>query len=348
MKFKGFILFALLLVMSLSAISCSEKSEKVTFKNGYPDLKGKHLVVYVSSRDEVGRALLELFKQKTGCTYEYMRMSTQEAVERVRAEKRDPKADVFIGGTCDAHALMKKERLSESYISRNYSGVQDRYKDNEGYWIGFEVEPLSIAVNKDRWDKEYANKGLQIPKTYEDLLNPVYKGEIVIPDANNSGTAYTMIASLVQSIGEKEARTLLKGIKANVGELTMTGYTPAQKVGTGEYLIAINFLGDQFLVKNSGFNIVTNVPKNCGWNIDAISKVKNGPNDSAGKYFVDFCTSKEAADALKNISFGMSTRKDTEVKNGINLNELNIYEEYNFSRASDDKNKLLEMWNSLN
>lgn len=348
MKFKRFIVFVLAVAMSLSTISCNEKSEKITFNNGYPDLKGKHLVVYVASRDEVGRALLELFKQKTGCTYEYMRMSTQEAVERVRSEKKDPKADIFIGGTCDAHALMKKEKLSESYISKNYSAIQYGYKDEEGFWIGFEVEPLSIAVNKDRWDKQYAGKGFEIPKTYEDLLNPMYKGEIVIPDANNSGTAYTMIASLVQSMGEEKAKSLLKGIKSNVGEFTMTGYTPAPKVGTGEYLVAINFLGDQLLVKKSGFNVVTNVPKNCGWNIDAISKVKNGPNNNVGKYFIDFCTSKEAADALKNISFGMSTRKDTEVKNGINLNELNIYKNYDFSKASDDKNKLLKMWNSLN
>ncbi|MBU3160455.1 ABC transporter substrate-binding protein [Clostridium frigoris] len=347
MKLKRFILFVLIIVMSLNMISCNVKPEKATFKGGYPDLKGKHLVVYVASRDEVGRALLELFKDKTGCTYEYMRMSTQEAVARVRSEKKYAKADIFMGGSCDVHTLMKKEKLSEKYISQNYDSIQENYKDKQGYWIGFEVEPLAIAVNKDRWDSEYSHKGLKIPKTYADLLNPIYKEEIVMPDANTSGTAYTMIASIVQSLGEKKAEILLKGIKANVGQFTTNGYTPAQKVATGEYLIAINFLGDQLLVKNSGFNIVTNVPKNGGWNIDAISKIKNGPNGDIGKYFIDFCTSKEMEYMLKNISLGMSTRKDIKSNKGINFYELDIYDEYDFRKASDDREKLMKMWNSL-
>lgn len=347
MKTKRFLSYILIIVFILNLTSCSKSSFKVNYKNGYPDLKGKHLVAYVASRDEVGRALLELFKQKTGCTYEYMRMPTEEAVIRVREEKKNPKADIFIGGTCDAHELMKKEKLSEKYISKNYDSVKSEYKDSDGYWIGFEVEPLSIVVNKDRWDKQFASKDIQIPRTYEDLLNPLYKGEIVMPDPNTSGTGYTIIASLYQSLGREKAENLLRGIKANAGQFTVNGYTPAQKVSTGEYLIGVNFLGDQLLFKKSGFNIVTTVPKNAGWNIDAVSKIKNGPNGDVGKFFIDFCTSKEAADVLKNISMGMSTRKDIDVNNGINFSELKIYKDYDFTKASNEREKLIKIWNSL-
>lgn len=348
MKFRKIISVVFIIFMSLNITSCSKNSEKVAYKDGYPDLKGKHMVVYVASRDEVGRAILELFKEKTGCTYEYMRMPTQEAVARVKSEKKYPKADIFMGGSCDAHDLIKKEKLSERYTSKNYDSIQSEYKDKQGYWNGFELEPLSIAVNKDRWEKEFSCKGLEIPKNYEDLLNPLYKGEIVIPDPNTSGTAYTMIASLVQSMGEEKAEKLLKGIKDNVGQFTINGYTPAQKVATGEYLIAINFLGDQLLVKNSGFNILTSVPRNGGWNIDAISKIKDGPNGDVGKFFIDFCTSKEVADTLTNISKGMSTREDIKGKREIDFSELDIYKEYDFSKASNDREKLMKMWNSLN
>lgn len=348
MKFKKFICFVFIIAISLSAAACGKNSLGVVYKDGYPDLRGKHLVVYVASRDEVGRALLELFKERTGCTYEYMRMPTEEAVARVRAEKKYPKADIFMGGTCDAHALMKNERLSEKYFSKNYDSIKKEYKDSQGYWVGFEVVPLSIAVNKDRWDEQFASKGLEMPKTYDDLLNPLYKGEIVMPDPNTSGTAYTMIASLFQSLGDEKAEKILKGIKANVGQFTINGYTPAQKVGTGEYLIGINFLGDQLLIKNSGFNIVTTVPKNAGWNIDAISKIKNGPNGDVGKFFIDFCITKEAAYILTNISMGMSTIEDVKSKKGINFSELNIYKNYDFTKASKDREKLMKTWNNLN
>lgn len=347
MKLKRFICSIFIIIISLNIAACSKNSLRVAYKDGYPDLRGRHLVVYVASRDEVGRALLEIFKEKTGCTYEYMRMPTEEAVSRVRSEKKYPKADILMGGTCDAHELMKNERLSEKYFSENYNSIKREYKDNQGYWIGFEVEPLSIAINKDRWDNQFASKGLEMPKTYEDLLNPLYKGEIVMPDPNTSGTAYTMIASLVQSMGEEKGEELLKEIKANVGQFTINGYTPAQKVSTGEYLIGINFLGDQLLIKNSGFNIVTNVPKNAGWNIDAISKIKNGPNGDVGKFFIDFCTKKEAADILTSISMGMSTREDIKVKKGINFSGLDIYKNYDFTKASKDRDRLMKIWNNL-
>lgn len=346
MKFKRLIYFVFIIIICLSTATCSKNSLSVAYKDGYPDLKGKHLVVYVASRDEVGRALLEIFKEKTGCTYEYMRMPTEEAVARVRSEKKYPKADIFMGGTCDAHALMKNERLSEKYFPQNYNSIKSEYKDSQGYWIGFEVEPLSIAINKDRWDNQFASKGLEMPKTYEELLNPLYKGEIVMPDPNTSGTGYTMIASLFQKLGDEKAEKLLKGIKANVGQFTINGYTPAQKVSTGEYLIGINFLGDQLLVKNSGFNIITTVPKDAGWNIDAISKIKNGPNGDVGKFFIDFCTTKEAADILTSISMGMSTREDIKIEKGINFSELDIYRNYDFTKASKDRERLMKIWNN--
>ncbi|WPC42309.1 ABC transporter substrate-binding protein [Clostridium sp. JS66] len=348
MKFKKYVSVIILIFLVFNLTGCNRNSLKVTYENGYPDLKGKHLVVYVASREEVGKRLLELFKQKTGCTYEYMRMPTEEAVARVRQEKDSPKADIFMGGSCDAHTLMKSERLSEKYICKNDNAIQKQYKDPQGYWIGFEIEPLSIVINKDRWEKEFGARGLKIPNSYEDLLNPVYKGEIVMPDPNTSGTAYTFLASLVQNMGEEKAKNLLRKIKVNVGQFTVNGYTPAQKVGTGEYLIGINFLGDQLLIKNSGFNIVTNVPQKAGWNIDAISKIKKGPNGDVGKFFIDFCTTKEAADALSNISLGMSTREDINSKSEIKLSNLDIYKNYDFTKASNDREELLKMWNGLN
>ena len=328
-------------------LSCNSRNENVTFKDGYPDLKGKHIVVYVASRDEVGSAILELFKEKTGCTYEYLKMPTQESLSRIKAERKNPKADIFIGGTCDVHVLMKKEALSEKYISKNYDSIPERYKDKDGYWIGFAVSPLSIVINRDRWEKEFTNKGIEMPKTYEDLLNPIYKGEIVISNPNTSGTAYTMLASIIQSMGEEKAKDFLRKMKANIGEFTTNGYTPAQKVATGEYLIGINFLSDQLLIKDSGFNIATNVPKNSGWNIDAISKIKNGPNGDVGRYFIDFCTTREVAETLNNISFAMSTRQDAEDIGGIRIDELDIYEDYNFLKASNDRDRLINMWNNL-
>jgi len=49
-----------------------------------------------------------------------------------------------------------------------------------------------------------------LPKTWNDLLKPEYKGEIQSANPASSGTAYTMIATLVQLMGEDQAFEYLK------------------------------------------------------------------------------------------------------------------------------------------
>lgn len=185
MNTKFFRIVASILI-SLTLVSCN-KSEKITYVNGYPDLKGKHLVVYVASREDVGKALLETFKEKTGCTYEYLRLSTEDAVSKIKNEKKNPKADILIGGTCDAHERIRIEGLTQKYISKNYKYIPSKYKDKDGYWTGFEFEPLSIVVNKEIWKKKFEPKGIKLPKKLDDLLNPAFKGEIVMSDPKESG-----------------------------------------------------------------------------------------------------------------------------------------------------------------
>jgi len=315
----------------------------VVYQDGYPDLRGQHIVVYVSCRDEVGKAFLELFKDKTGCSYEYLKMTTPEALARIRAEREHPKADIFIGGTCDAHILAKEEGLTEKYVSKNYDMVAGRYKDRDGYWIGIGTSPLSIIVNKERWEKEYQSKGLSLPQSYEDLLNPAYRGEVIVSDPNTSGTAYTMLAYLNQRMGSEMTLDFLHRLKANVGEFTINGYTPAQKVAAGEYLFGVNFLNDQLCVLESGFAVLTIIPPQCGWSMDAVSKIKKGPNKAVGRYFIDFCTTKEIQEEVSRISFSMPIRSDAEA--GPNLGQFDIYEEFDFIKASRDRAHLLQVWN---
>ena len=52
-------------------------------------------------------------------------------------------------------------------------------KDKDGYWYGYEVEKLAIAINKERWNEEIAPLGFPYPSRWQDLLNPVYKERLL-------------------------------------------------------------------------------------------------------------------------------------------------------------------------
>ncbi|MCY6369291.1 ABC transporter substrate-binding protein [Clostridium ganghwense] len=351
MNFKkiGSLVLSGLMTMTLLA-GCGSKQAAPTSagKGDAQNLKGKNLVVYVSFHEDEAKALLDDFKEKTGCNYSFIRMPTGEAITRIVAEKDAPKADILIGGTADAHELMKQKDLNDKYVSENAKDIPVEYRDKDGHWTGLYVEPLSIGINEDRWEKEFAPKGLKRPETFEDLLKPEFKGEIIMPDPKTSGTGYTIVSSLVQARGEEKAMEYLGKLKNNVAQFTGSGFTPAQKVGTGEYLICLNFMDDQLIVKKSGFNISSRIPNEAGWTICSLSKLKNGPNDEAGKAFVDYCLTKEAGDILGDFSMAISTRADVKIpEGGQKLSELPIFKAFDFNKSGKDKKDLQGKWSKL-
>ncbi|KGM94465.1 ABC transporter substrate-binding protein [Clostridium botulinum] len=309
------------------------------FKKNYPDLRNKHIVVYVALREEEAKYLLELFKKETGCTYEYIKLPTEEAVMKILDEKTNPKGNIFIGGTCDGYELLKNYNLLEKYKSPNAKNISSNYMDSDGYWTGFEIDPLSIAINKESWNNSFGSKNISMPKTFNDLINPMYKGKIIIPDPKTSGTGYTFMAYLYQQLGEEYFCKFIKQLKNNINRLTISGFNSIQLVSSGEYILTVNFLGDQKIMNKSDMNIINIIPKNTGWNVNAVAAIKNNNNDEATKAFIDFCLSDEIANKLSSFSMATSTKNFKSM-------DYKIFKNYNFKKAAYDRNNIMNIWDS--
>ena len=78
--------------------------------------------------------------------------------------------------------------------------MPDQYKDPDGYWYGWSYWFTCIAVNT----KLLEEKGYDPPKSWKDLLDPMWKGEIVMPNPGTSGTAYLGVSTIMQLYGEDE------------------------------------------------------------------------------------------------------------------------------------------------
>ncbi|KGN03340.1 iron ABC transporter [Clostridium novyi A str. 4570] len=306
--------------------------------NRLPNFKGKKLLVYVAFNEDEAKVLLEGFKEKTGCDYSFLRFPTEEAAENVVREIQFQKADIFLGGTADAIELLKNNNCLDKYVIENTKKISEQYRDNDGYWTGLYIEPLSIGINEERWNKEF--KDLKKPTKLEDLLNPRFKGEIVLPDPRTSGTGYTFLSYIVQSMGKDKGLEFFKKLKNNVGQFTDSGFTPAKKVGMGEYLLTVDFINQQLIVKNSGFKIESIVPKDAGWTICPVAKIRNSQNEKVANAFIEYCTSKEAMEALREFSMAIPTTNDNEDNKNTELYKLSTT--YNFNKAAKDRSELLE------
>ena len=99
-----------------------------------------------------------------------------------------------------------------------------------------------------------------MPRSWADLLKPEYKGEIQVANPASSGTAYTMVATLVQLMGEDKAFDYLKALHKNVSQYTRSGTGPIKAVARGETAVSISFVHDGPGEKLQGFPVETVTP----------------------------------------------------------------------------------------
>lgn len=344
MKTKAF-LAAAMAGMMLVAAGCGggDKKADAPKKDGAQSLKGKKLVMYVSFHEDTAKGLAELFKKKTGADVSFIRLPTGEAIARMTAEKAAPKADVWLGGTSDGHAKMKQDGITEAYKSPNAKLIPAAYQDKDGFWYGLYLETLSIGYNEARYEKEFKPKGIKAPEQLEDLLNPAFKGEIITPDPRKSGTGFTFLSSVVQSMGEEKGWDFMKKFKAQVAQFTPSGFTPGVKCGAGEFLITVNFVADQTLVSNKGQKIHSTIYKNAGWSVVPVSKMKNKANDEVAKAFIDFCMTKEAGEIISKTTNAIACNPEVAAPAGQKpLKELPLFTKYDFAKAGSMKKQMTD------
>ena len=332
---KVIIIFFILISIIFIIFAFKNKDNKKDKLN----LKGKHLTVYVAMREEEAISLLEKFKKETGCTYEFIKLPTEEAVNKILAEKGKSSGDIFIGGSCDAYEVLKSHGALAKYKSPNSNDIQAKYKDPDSYWTGFQVDVLAIGINKKIWDKDFKSKGISLPKTFDDLLQKEYKGKIIMPNPETSGTGYTFLASLYQELGKDKYKEYLSKFTENVPAYTVSGFNSIQRVSSGEYAVTVNFLGDQLLQSKFNKDIISIVPKNTGWNVDSIAELKNCVNKEAAESFIDFILSQEVANNLSNYSKATSTKQ-------TNNNIYNtIFLDYDFNKAAMNRDEIMNIFN---
>lgn len=101
--------------------------------------------------------------------------------------------------------------------------------------VPFTRESACIAVNEEL----LAEKGLPVPESYEDLLDPCYKGLICMANPKTSGTGYNFLKSLVNAYGEEEAFAYFDELAKNVYQFTSSGSGPVNALVQGEAAIGL-------------------------------------------------------------------------------------------------------------
>jgi iron(III) transport system substrate-binding protein len=306
------------------------------------------VVVYCGVNEEWCRAAAAAFEQQSGIHVDMTRQSAGELYARLRAEKDNPRGDIWYGGTGDPHLQAASEQLTEPYQSPALSQLRDWAQNQakrSGYrTVGLYLGALGFGYNSD----ELAKRKLPVPACWADLLKPDYKGEIEMADPNSSGTAWTMLATIVQLMGEEKAFDYLKKLHRNIDQYTAAGAAPAMAVGQGEVLIGIAFQHD--VIDSAKHHPAVKVVSPCegtGYEIGSMSLIKGARHPEEAKKFYEWAlTAPAQAIAARTGSYQLPSNNATPVPPETpDVSKIKLIE-YDFATygSSETRRRLLGRW----
>jgi 2-aminoethylphosphonate transport system substrate-binding protein len=250
----------------------------------------------------------DAFTKETGIKVQYIESGSGEVVNRVAREKTNTQADVVV----TLPPFMQKaaaDGLLEAYASPQASAIPAEGRDP-----GNRFYPM---IN-NYFCFIYDAAALQgPPKTYNDLLDPKFKGKIQYSTPGQAGDGTALMVLTFHALGGKDAGfDFLKKLQANnVGPSSSTGKLAA-KVNKGELYVAN---GD---VQMNFAQMADNPNLRIFWPADAkgqrstlslpyyIALVKGAPHSDNGKKLMDFLLGKSAQETVSSIARGIPARSD--------------------------------------
>jgi iron(III) transport system substrate-binding protein len=167
---------------------------------GNPDAAKKEakVVVYGSVPPQSMEGLHQAFKKKYGVEVEYWRGSSTQVSERALTEWRAGKPAFDIAeGNRGVQLIMKDEGLFQKFIPPASEKFPDRFKEKDALITPWRVLPISMLYNTEMV------KSADLPKTFDDLLNPKWMGKISIPDPTRHTTTAQFLWNLRKFKGDK-------------------------------------------------------------------------------------------------------------------------------------------------
>lgn len=223
-----------------------------------------------------------------GVTVNFVRLSSGEALTRLRNERANPQFDIWWGGPIDSFIAAKQEGLLEQYKSPNAANLIDPklMKDPDDYWIGIYVGSLGFATNENYLKQ---NPDFKAPTSLDELLSPKLKGQIVIAHPATSGTSYTFLCTVMQIKGEQAGWEFMKKFAQNVLLWTKSGAAPVQNVGKGEAAVGIVFSHDIVAGIEQGLPLKLTFPaEGTGYEIGGMGIVKGAKHPDLAKAWYDW------------------------------------------------------------
>nr|WP_235575858.1 extracellular solute-binding protein [Roseovarius tolerans] len=261
--------------------------------------------LYSSRHYDSDDALYAAFTEKTGITINRIEAKADELMARMEAEGANSPADVFM--TVDVGRISRAEErgLLQPFESQTIeANVPAHLRDDENLWTGLSQRARIIFYSEERVENP--------PRTYEDLADPAYKGQICIRSSSNIYNQ-SLMASIIENHGEEAAKDWAAGIVDNMAREPQGGDTDQLRgIVSGECDIAV--ANTYYFARGLASDVdgLTSGIDGIGWvwpnqsgrgahvNLAAAGIAANAPNKDEATALLEFLASEEAQAQFAN------------------------------------------------
>ena len=268
---------------------------------------------------------------------------TGELCNRIASEAGDPQADVFWGGGADS--MQAYADYFESYVCENDGHISDKLKDPSDRWIGESPLPMVIIYNK----KLLEAAGVSAPQSWDDCLDPAFRGRIAYCQPSKSGSAYTQLCTMLFAHGGEDAGwDYVEKFADNLdGKILDSSGKCHKLVASGDYMIGITIEKSAALYMDDP-NIGFSYPSD-GTSIvpDAVAVIRNCPHEENAKLFVNFVTSFDSQTEQCTDWNRRPSRDDVAAPAGLEDIKDIVTVDYDFDMAASMKEENIKRFNAL-
>lgn len=278
--------------------------------------------LYSARKEALMQPLLDSFTKETGIKVNIISSKADALLTRIESEGINSPADVLL--TTDAGRLHRAKSAGifatvESGLLQ--SNIPENYRDQDNQWFGLSIRARPIMITNDATQTEITS--------YEDLASPELKGQICIRSSSNIYNQ-SLVASLIDAIGEADAETWAKGLVANLARSPQGGdRDQIRAAAAGQCTVVIAntyYLANMLSSQDKADDYAAASKMTVLWpnqadrgthvNVSGAGVLKTAKNKDNAIKLIEFLASNTAQEMYANVNF------EYPVKSGVTLNPI--------------------------
>ena len=262
-----------------------------------------------------GRDLLTLFEKRFEALHpdidvRWLDMGSQDVYDRLRSERANPQADVWFGGPSLVLAQAAGDSLLDCHSPAWVDAIAARGRGTgDCFFAAYETPVVFLYAEK-------VISAAQAPSDWNDLLDPKWKGKIIIRDPLASGTMRAVFGFIIARSLQQTGDTAngVQWLRRLDGQTKVYEQNPAlvsEKIARQEGLVTVWDLPDVLISRRRGMPVGYVFPKSGTVVIeDDIAVVRGAKHLAAARAYVDFVGSPEMQLAAAREVFRVPARQD--------------------------------------